>query len=335
MPTSDPLAGLRPPKVALARPVSTIPKPAALLGGCMYEPKWDGFRLVIVRDDTVTLWSRQGKDLTQHFPDLARAAEQIPHGYVIDGEVVIWTKDHLDFDSLQARLTTSSTVAERLAREQPATYVAFDVLAIDNRDARPLGLRDRRTLLEQIAEDWEPPLNLSPVTTDYAQAVTWFEELPATGVEGLVVKGAGDRYEGGKRQWVKVKHRDTLDVICGAIIGPREQPQELVIGLPIDGGLQIVGRSAPLRSGVARQLGKQLRPPAGEHPWPEQVRPGALDRFNKSGRELIDLTLVEPIVIEISADTAWSGRSFRHLVRYVRTRPELHPSDATPPTQAG
>lgn len=109
-----------------------------------------------------------------------------------------------------------------------------------------------------------------------------------------------------------------------------EQPEELVIGLPVDGELRIVGRSAPLRTTAARSLGKLLRPPVTKHPWPTQIRPGALDRFNKSGRDLIDLTLVEPIVVEISADVAWSGQSFRHLVRYLRARPELRPADATP-----
>ena len=327
---SDLPAGLRPPAVALARLVASIPQPAALPGGCMYEPKWDGFRLVIVREADVTLWSRQGKNLTRHFPDIAAAAEQLPEGYVIDGEAVIWTDERLDFPALQQRLTTSSTVAARLAREQPASYAAFDVLAIDNQDARPLPLRDRRTLLEQIATDWEPPMNLSPVTTDYATAQQWFDELPATSIEGLVVKGAADRYEGKSRQWLKVKHRDTRDVICGAVIGPMEQPEELVIGLPADGELRIVGRSAPLRTAAARSLGKLLRPPVKKHPWPAQIRPGALDRFNKSGRDLIDLTLVEPIVVEISADVAWSGHSFRHLVRYLRARPELRPADVTP-----
>ncbi len=324
-------ADLRPPEVALARLVASIPQPDALPGGCLYEPKWDGFRLVIVRDDAVTLWSRQRKDLTRHFPELAAAATQLPEGYVIDGEAVIWSDDRLDFDALQKRLTTSQSAIARLAHTRPASYAAFDVLAIDGRDARPLRLRDRRTLLEQIAQDWTPPLNLSPVTTDYDEAVRWFEDLPATGIEGLVVKAGGDRYQCGVRQWLKVKHRDTLDVVCAAVIGPRERPEELVIGLPLDGELRIVGRSAPLKAGAARALGAQLQPPAGTHPWPTQVKPSAVDRFNSSGRDLIDLTLIEPIVVEISADVAWSGRSFRHSVRYVRARPELQPSDVAAP----
>ncbi|ARJ07671.1 ATP-dependent DNA ligase [Cnuibacter physcomitrellae] len=326
---SDLPAGLRPPEVALARLADTIPGPGALPGGSLYEPKWDGFRLVIVRAADVTLWSRQGKDLTRHFPDLAAAAEeQLPHGYVVDGEAVVWSEDRLDFDALQKRLTTSPAAVQRLAHQRPASYAAFDLLAVDDHDARSLPLRDRRALLEQLAQDWAPPLNLSPATTDYGEAVAWFEQLHTAGIEGLVIKGAGDRYSGGVRQWVKVKHRDTLDVICAAVIGTLRQPQELVVGLPVDGELRIVGRSTPLRAAPARGLGRLLRPAVGEgHPWPAQIKPGALDRFGNSGRELVDLTLVEPIVVEISADVAWSGRSFRHAVRYLRARPELDLAD--------
>ncbi|AXH37518.1 ATP-dependent DNA ligase (plasmid) [Humibacter sp. BT305] len=326
---SDLPAGLCPPEVALARLANTISRPGALPGGSLYEPEWDGFRLVVVRDADVTLWSRQGKDLTRHFPDLAAAArEQLPEGCVVEGEAVVWARDRLDFDALQKRLTTSPAAVQRLAHQWPASYVAFDLLAVDGQDARSLPLRDRRALLEQLAQDWVPPLNLSPATADYDEAVAWFEQLHTAGIEGLVVKGAGDRYSGGVRQWVKVKHRDTLDVICAAVIGPAHQPQELVVGLPVDGELRIVGRSTPLRVAPARALGRLLRPAVGEgHPWPAQIKPGALDRFGNSGRELVDLTLVKPVVVEISADVAWSGRSFRHAVRYLRARPELDPAE--------
>lgn len=136
-------------------------------------------------------------------------------------------------------------------------------------------------------------------------------------------KGAGQAYRGGERQWVKVKHRDTRDVVCAAVIGSRARPEELVIGLPVEGELRIVGRSAPLAAGTSRALGRLLRKPSGSHPWPEQVKPGALDRFNRAGREAITLTLVEPLVVEISADVAMTGNSFRHAVRYVRARPPI------------
>jgi ATP-dependent DNA ligase len=155
----------------------------------LYEPKWDGFRLVIVRDPDVTLWSHQGKDLTRHFPDLAAAAgEQLPEDYVVDGEAVVWADERLDFNALQKRLTTGPAAVQRLAHQRPASYAAFDLLAVDGHDARSLPLRDRRTLLEQLAQDWTPPLSLSPATTDYDEAMGWFEQLHTAGIEGVVVR---------------------------------------------------------------------------------------------------------------------------------------------------
>ncbi|WP_344297066.1 hypothetical protein [Agromyces neolithicus] len=101
------------------------------------------------------------------------------------------------------------------------------------------------------------------------------------------------------------------------------------MGLPIDGELHIVGRTTPLRPHVARDLAAHLRPPLGEHPWPEVVSPGALDRFNS--RDPVHLTLVEPFVVEVSADVALSGHSFRHAVRFVRARPELDVDEVDAP----
>ena len=323
-------AGLRPPlSVALARPVETVPAADALPGGARYEPKWDGFRLLLVVDDDVTLWSRQGKNLTRAFPELVAAATQLPNGVILDGEAVVWSDDRLDFDALLRRTNGSPTTVAKLSRAQPASYVAFDILAIADRDARDLRLDDRRTLLEELALEWSPPLNLSPVTADTAEAAQWFRSLVASGIEGLVVKGGAQPYVGGDRTWVKVKHHDTLDVICAAVIGSRERPEELVIGLPIDGELRIVGR-ARLGTSTARELGRLLQEPAAPHPWPQEVNPGALSRFNRAGREPVRLTLVQPLVVEISADVAMTGQSFRHVVRFVRARPEIPVAEVEP-----
>jgi ATP-dependent DNA ligase len=167
---------------------------------------------------------------------------------------------------------------------------------------------------------------LSPATTDLEQAQEWLRDLPVTGLEGLVIKGADQPYEGGKRQWLKVKHRNTIDVICAAVIGDREHPDQLVIGLPIDGALRIVGRTAPLTVTASRSLGRLLQEPEGGHPWPAEIKSTALDGFN-SGAGTTTLTRVKPVVVEVSADVAWSGKSFRHSVRFIRSRPELNPAD--------
>jgi ATP-dependent DNA ligase len=240
-------AGLASPvPLVLAKAVSRIPAAGALPGGCLYEPKWDGFHLGIsVGEGGALLWSRQGKDLARFFPELvAAAAEQLPSGVVLDGEAVIWSQGRLDFDALQRRLTTSKAQLASLVRELPASFAAFDLLAVAGPDIRGVPLSGRRELLEALAADWRPPLNLSPATMDRELAKRWFEEMPATGIEGLLIKGAAQTYDGGRRIWSKVKHRDALDVVCGAVIGSRTQPTAIVAGLLIDGRLRIVGRSS-------------------------------------------------------------------------------------------
>jgi ATP-dependent DNA ligase len=323
----------RPPLPALAKAVETIPGAGALPGGCVYEPKWDGFRAQILRPDdgATTIWSKQGKDLTRYFPDLVDAADaQIPDGFTVDGEAVCWTKGRLDFEHLQRRLITSASALPRLIREHPASYAAFDVLTVAGNDTRGLAFRDRRALLEELAADWKPPLNLSPVTRDPEQAATWFAELTEAGIEGLVIKGDGQVYEGGKRQWLKVKHRDTLDVVCGAVLGSIARPSFLIVGLPLNGKLGIVGASTQLPAAKSRVLGKALRPAGPSHPWPQEIPRGYLERFSQN-REPVTLTLVEPFVVEVSTDVAWSGWAFRHPVRLVRLRPEMAPEDVELP----
>jgi ATP-dependent DNA ligase len=180
-------ADLVPPlKVALARAVTRMPRAAALPGSLSYEPKWDGYRCVAIHDNQgVTLWSRQGKELTGYFPELTAAlASDIPPGCVVDGEAVIRAGGRLDFSALQQRLGAGRKTLPGLVRQTPARYVAFDVLAVAGHDARALPLSQRRALLEELARGWAPPLSLSPATTDPDEAATWFEDLPHTGMEG-------------------------------------------------------------------------------------------------------------------------------------------------------
>ncbi|MEV7132074.1 ATP-dependent DNA ligase [Arthrobacter sp. NPDC093128] len=235
---------------------------------------------------------------------------------------MIWTNDRLDFDALQRRLVTSKSALPALVRQHPASFAAFDLLAVAGHDIRDAPLAQRRELLEHLAADWEPPLNLSPVTRDRAQALRWFEELHHAGLEGLVCKAAAQKYEGGVRQWWKVKYREVADVVCAAVVGPINRPWYVVVGLPVKGRLRIVGRSTPLTAKAARELAAHLRPPQGAHPWPEVITETMLNRFSKD-KGPVTLTRVEPLVVEISADIAWTGNAFRHAVRYLRPRPEL------------
>jgi ATP-dependent DNA ligase len=323
-----------PVQVMLAQAVETIPGPSAMPGGSLYEPKWDGWRLsAAVGEDRATLWSRRGTDLTARFPEVATAvAAQVPAGTVLDGEVVVWVDDRLDFEQLQRRITTSPASVARVASARPASYVAFDVLAHAGTDLRRRPWLQRRKVLEDLAASWSPPMNLSPVTSDPVVAARWFDELTVAGIEGLVVKGAAQHYEPGKRRWVKVKNRDALDVVCAAVIGPLTRPTALVAGLPLDGELAMVGRTVPLSATASKALGAQLAlADPDTHPWPARTTSGAVAGWNAS-RDPVDLTLVEPVVVEVTADVAWSGRAYRHPLRFLRLRPDLDPADVTAPT---
>lgn len=322
------LAG--PVEVALARSVEQIPEPQALPGGCRYEVKWDGYRVAIVRrGEQARLWTRNRNDITDRFPDIASAAvRQVPDGVVLDGELVILGDDgRLSFDALQQRLVTSPAKARTKAAELPASYAAFDVLAVAGVDLRTQRWTVRRRRLEQLASGWVPPLQLTPVTADVDEAREWFEVLPsAMGVEGLVVKGAASRYVPGRRDaWLKVKHRETREVVVGGVLGSIAHPEVVIAGLYAAGGeLVVVGRTVPLKPDQSAQLAAVLRPGGREHPWPDEIA-----SYRWGGRDAKKpLTKVQPTVVaEVTADAATQAGQVRHGMRYVRHRPDLRPED--------
>jgi ATP-dependent DNA ligase len=321
------LAG--PVAVELAKPVKDIPPRTALPGGCVYEPKWDGYRLVVVRTASSTrLWSKQGRDLTDRFPDVAAAAlAQVPAGTVLDGEVVVWNGQRLDFGLLQARMVSAVGRIRGLVATHPASYVAFDLLASGGQDLRGQRLSRRRAALEDVAARWAPPMQLSPSTSDPAEARQWFEDFRPAGVEGLVAKGANTRYAPGRREWLKVKSWETTEVLAGGVIGTLEQPSQLVAGRYRDGELVVVGRTSPLSPAQSAELAAVLRPAGDDHPWPDRIGTG---RFG-GGRLSVPLTRVAPeVVVEVSADAALQAGVFRHPLRYVRVRPDLHAEDLPP-----
>ena len=321
------LAG--PVAVQLSKPIATIPPANALPGGCLYEPKWDGYRLVVVRTASSTrLWSKQGRDLTDRFPDVAAAAlAQVPAGTVLDGEVVIWHGDRLDFGLLQQRMVAAPGRMGALVAAHPASYVAFDVLAAGGSDLRGQRLARRRAELERLAARWAPPLQLSPATSDPAEARQWFTDFRPAGVEGLVAKGAGTRYAPGRREWLKVKSWETTEVLAGGVIGPIDRPSQLVAGRYRDGELVVVGRTSPLSPRQAAELAAVLSPAGDDHPWPDRIGTG---RFG-GGKLSVPLTRVTPsAVVEVSADAALLAGVFRHPLRFVRVRPDLAPEDLPP-----
>ena len=312
-------ATLRPPvEVMLARAVDSLPAAHALPGGVQYEQKWDGYRLVGFNAPRPFLQSRRGADLTEAFPEITAAVATLAD-VVVDGELVIWNDGALDFPALLQRMASKGDNARRLAAARPANFVVFDVLAAGGDDLRGEPLRVRRRRLEDLLADTQPPLMLSPATTDREQAEEWLTEYATAhvGIEGIVAKGLAQRYRGGSRDWLKYRYRDTVDVIIGAVTGSLTSPERLILGLYRDGALHIVGGTSALSTAQQRLLAPLLTPPTGEHPWPQVIGGGHVGYW---GNNDVD-------VVRVATGSCCRG-GCRHCVRAwtVATRHHVHPT---------
>jgi len=170
----------------LAKPVEDIPS-----GAFSYEPKWDGFRSIVFRDgDEVLIGSRNERPMTRYFPEVVEAiTAKLPERCVVDGEIVIAAAGGLDFDALQQRIHPAESRVARLAAETPASYVAFDLLALGDQSLMDWPMADRRRALEAALEGVTAPVHITPGTTDHAQAEDWFVRFEGAGLDG--VSGVG------------------------------------------------------------------------------------------------------------------------------------------------
>lgn len=238
-------------RVALAVAVRTLPRGA----GLAYEPKFDGHRLVVRRTEAdVVLQARSGRIVTGAFPDLAAAARQLPAGTVLDGEVVVWHAGRTDFALVQRRAAAATEArAAVLAQSLPASYAAFDVLELAGLDVRSRPYERRRALLVDLLLPLGPPLQPVPMTTDPELARTWYETLPASGIEGLVVKRLDEAYPAGRRAWRKLRHTDVADAAVVGFTGTPRRPKALVLVLPGEDDEEPLV-SSPLSPGLRTEL---------------------------------------------------------------------------------
>jgi ATP-dependent DNA ligase len=232
----------------------------------------------------VLLQARSGRIITAAFPDLAEAARQLPDGTVLDGEVVVWRDGRTDFAAVQKRAAATPGRAPGLARRLPASYAAFDLLAAGGEDLRALAYEKRRERLVSLTGALGPPLQPVPMTLDAAEAATWFETLPAIGVEGLVVKRLDQTYRGGVRAWRKLRHTHTRDAAVVGFTGGAARPSALVLVLPDDDTPVVSSTLTPaLRAQAAAALsgrptgrrGTAIATGVGEVTY-ESVEPGVM-----------------------------------------------------------
>jgi ATP-dependent DNA ligase len=303
-------------------------------GTWIYEPKLDGFRaLALVNSDRcVQIQSRNGARFNEIFPEVTRAAfEFLPAGTVVDGEIVRWgSAGRLDFSVLHRRNTAGRRRAASLATSESCHYAVFDVLRLRDQDVTGLPLLERRTLLEELFAPIPAAgvLALGMHTADETEARVWFDTLHVAGVEGLVIKPAKSRYEGGVRGWLKYKHRQSADCVVGGFVGSPRRPSGLILGrYDRAGRLRVVGRTSQLAAQAAAELASLLSPAAGEHPWPAPLPPGwASSPYGE--RDPIRYTQVRPdLVVEVLVDTAREGLRHRHPLKYLRPRTDLDPAE--------
>ncbi|MDT0302885.1 ATP-dependent DNA ligase [Streptomonospora wellingtoniae] len=304
----------------LARATDTLPEGPHW----RYEPKWDGFRAIAEINGRVAISSRSGARLDRKFPEIADALAAIPGGATLDGEIVRWG-GRLDFDALLRRNRASARTAPGLARAEPCHFIVFDLLRHNGRDLTRRPLDQRRAALADLLDGIDDPtLMLSWQTPDVDEAMDWWSGLADVGVEGLVAKDGRSRYRPGNRGWLKYKRRTTTDAIIGGIIGKTHSPRTLILGrYDPDGRLRIAGRTTDLTRAQQEAIANAgLQKAAAGHPWPATLAP------RWGSRDRIAYTRVEPtIVVEVEPDTATTGHTWRHAVRYRRPRPDLTPTD--------
>ena len=212
--------------------------------GWLFEPKWDGFRAIVFRDgDEVFTQSRDLKPLDRYFPELAEPLRRaLPDRCIVDGEVVIAADGELQFESLLLRIHPAASRVRMLAEQSPASFVAWDLLALDDRDLRPTPQGERRQLLEQAfaAASGHDSVHLTPATTDRALAEDWFHRFEGAGLDGVVAKKLSEKYQPGKRAMLKIKHQRTADCVVAGFRwhknGPGTHVGSLLLGLYDDDG---------------------------------------------------------------------------------------------------
>ena len=310
--------------------------------GYLYEPKWDGFRAIVFRGARdVYIQSRDSRPLDRYFPELHDALlERLPGDCVVDGEIVIATARGLDFDALQLRLHPAESRVTKLAKETPASFVAFDLL-FSGEDLRASPQQERRVALEKLLGKARPPVYLTPVTGEREIAVDWLTRFEGAGLDGVIAKPAGSPYLPGKRAMIKVKHARTADCVVAGFRwhkSGKDAVGSLLLGLYDDSGvLQHVGVTSSFTMAMRRQLVKELAPlrknAIEDHPWREWAgaaaessrMPGAQSRWS-AGKDLSWGPLRVERVCEVKYDHM-QGDRFRHAAFFLRWRPDRRPRD--------
>jgi ATP-dependent DNA ligase len=329
----------------LAKSIASIPADGS------YEPKWDGFRSIIFRDgDEIEIGSRNEKPMTRYFPELVEAfRKELPPQCVIDGEIVLATDGGLDFEALQQRIHPAVSRVTMLSETTPASFIAFDLLALGDEDLTGLPFAQRRLRLEQALAPAHAPVHLTPATTDREVALRWFAEFEGAGLDGVVAKPLDGTYQPDKRVMFKIKHARTADCVVAGYRVHKSGPDAIgsvLLGLYTDEGtLASVGVIGAFPMARRRELFDELQPLVTTfegHPWnwaaPDDPpadasapvrnpRSSETSRWN-AGKDLSFVPLRPIRVVEVRYDHM-EGSRFRHTAQFNRWRPDRTPESCT------
>jgi ATP-dependent DNA ligase len=299
--------------------------------GWQFEPKWDGFRCLALRDgDEVTLTSKSGKPLARYFPEVVEMLRGLKSKrFLLDGELIIPVGNALSFDALQLRLHPAESRVRKLANETPAELMAFDLLEVDGNPLQQLPLSQRRELLEEFFRKNEAPgLHLSPMTCDRQAALRWLHRSGGA-LDGVIAKRAGLEYRSGERAMIKVKQQRTADCVVGGFryAEKKREVGSLLLGLYDDEGkLNHVGFTSAIPSAERPKLTKELEALI-QPPGFTGSAPGGPSRWN-TARSMAWEPLKPVLVVEVRYDQV-TGRRFRHGTGFLRWRPDKAPRQCT------
>ena len=323
-------APLAPPIKPMKAKLAATPPSGA---GWMYEPKWDGFRMIAYGGEHIRLDSRSGKTLLRYFPELRPALDQLPSGTVVDGEVLVIAEDVTDFELLQLRIHPAESRIERMSKEYPAALVAFDLLAERGESLLDAPYTTRRMRLERLWTELGDPWRLTPVTEDFDTATRWFHEYESAGCDGIICKRADSSYRQDKREWVKWKHRRSVDCVIGGFRVHKDGDKvgSILLGLfNPEGDLHFIGHCSGFSDAKRVEilnLLEQIRTDRSFGGGTGTRAPGAKSRWSTKRSE--EWTAVEPgVVVQVSYDQLQKGR-FRHATRFERWRPDKPAAECT------
>jgi ATP-dependent DNA ligase len=283
--------------------------------------------------------------MTRYFPEVIQAVlAEFPDRAVIDGEVIVADTDRncLDFEALQQRIHPAASRVKLLSEQTPASFVAFDLLALGDDDLTQRPFAERRALLEQALAKAAAPVHITPLTRDLDTAQRWFAEFEGAGLDGLIAKKPELTYQPDKRVMSKIKHKRTADcVVAGYRVHKAGEDAigSLLLGLYDDRGvLASVGVIGAFPMATRKALYQELQPLVttfDEHPWNWAAHEGGertprkneQSRWN-AGKDLSFIPLRPERVVEVRYDYM-EGVRFRHTTQFERWRPDRDPKSCT------